>query len=99
MFKPSLFDIIRRPLLTEKAINGSEFMSKYYFVVSPDANKFSVRRAVESIFEVKVSKVNIINVKGKVKRVKGVLGKRSDVKKAIVTLDKGNTIDFTKGVK
>jgi len=96
--KLSNFELIKTPLITEKTTILSE-LGKYVFSVNKDANKTTVAKAIESIFAVKVEKVNIINVLGKTKRFKGKMGKRSDTKKALVTLAKGNVIDFTGGVK
>ena len=94
----SSFDIVKFPVITEKSTILAE-QGKYVFAVNEDATKAGVTKAIENIFSVKVTKVNIVNVKGKTKRFKGKMGKRSDVKKAIVTLAKDNTIDFTGGVK
>ena len=94
----SSFDIIKFPLVTEKTTILSE-QGKYVFAVDSGATKDGVAKAIENIFSVKVQAVNILNVKGKTKRFKGRMGKRSDVKKAIVTLEKDNVIDFTGGVK
>ena len=68
------------------------------FEVASKSNKSEIRGAVEKLFSVKVKAVNIINIKGKVKRFKGILGKRNDVKKAVITLEEGNTIDISAGV-
>ena len=97
MFSYKLFDVIRRPVLTEKALRDSEERSKYCFIVDPMADKSSVREAVEKIFAVRVTKVNILNVKGKTKVFRRVIGRRADRKKAIVTLEKGCSIDFSVG--
>lgn len=94
----SHFDLIVRPLITEKATICAE-SGKYIFEVSSSANKVNVKKAIEKIFEVKVSKVNIINQVGKLKRFKGVIGKRSGYKKAVVTLESGSAIDVVGGVK
>ena len=91
------YKIILSPIVTEKATRLSEF-NKVVFSVSLNSNKAEIKKAVEKIFSVKVSSVNIVNIKGKVKRFKGILGKRNNMKKAIVTLEKGNTIDLTAGV-
>lgn len=104
MTNHDLYDVIRRPLITEKTTMMSEPTEtttdrKYTFVVMQDADKYLVRKAVEGIFDVNVQKVNILNVKGKQKRFKGRLGRQSDFKKAIVTLKRGQTIDLTGGVK
>lgn len=72
---------------------------KYTFKVIKKANKDLVKKAVELIFGVKVQKVNVLNIPGKAKRFKGILGKRSDLKKAIVTLEKDQYIDLSGGIK
>lgn len=92
------YDLIRRPIITEKTTLLSE-QNKFTFEVAQMAEKSSVKVAIEKIFEVKVKAVNILNVKGKIKRFKGRIGKRSDIKKAIVTLEKNYTIDFSGGIK
>ena len=91
------YKIIRKPIVTEKATKLSEF-NKVVFEVASKSNKIEIKGAVEKLFSVKVKSVNIINIKGKVKRFKGVLGKRNDFKKAIITLEEGNTIDISAGV-
>ncbi len=91
------YDIIRAPLVTEKSTGGIE-QNKYSFTVAADADKPSIKKAIERLFNVKVTAVNIINVKGKEKRFKGIIGRRADKKKAIVTLAEGQTIDVAAGV-
>ena len=91
------YDIILGPLVTEKSTRGSEH-NQVTFKVSLDASKPEIKKAVESLFEVKVKQVNTIRMKGKVKRFKGHLGKRSNWKKAIVSLADGETIDMMTGV-
>ena len=91
------YKIIRKPIVTEKATKLSEF-NKVVFEVASKSNKNEIKSSVEKLFSVKVKAVNIINIKGKVKRFKGVLGKRNDIKKAVVTLEEGNTIDISAGV-
>ena len=91
------YKIIRKPIVTEKATKLSEF-NKVVFEVDSKSNKNEIKGAIEKLFSVKVKSVNIINTKGKVKRFKGVLGKRSDIKKAVITLAEGNTIDISAGV-
>ena len=91
------YQIILNPLVTEKATQQSEF-NKMVFSVPVNATKLEVKSSVEKIFSVKVTSVNTILLKGKVKRFKGVLGRRSNTKKAIVTLAPGNTIDLSVGV-
>ena len=95
--KERWYDIILGPLVTEKSTNGSEH-NQVTFKVSLDASKPEIKKAVESLFEVKVKQVNTIRMKGKVKRFKGHLGKRSNWKKAIVSLADGETIDMMTGV-
>ena len=92
------YDLIRKPLITEKSTILGE-QNKHVFEVAPAANKGSIKKAIEEIFDVKVKSVNILNQKGKVKRFKGIIGRRSDVKKAIVTLETDHTIDLAGGIK
>ena len=91
------YQIILNPLVTEKSTQQSEF-NKMVFSVPVSATKLEVKLSIEKIFSVKVISVNTILLKGKVKRFKGVLGRRSNTKKAIVTLAPGNTIDLSAGV-
>jgi len=91
------YDIILSPVITEKATLGSEH-GQVTFRVAMTATKPQIRKAVEDLFKVKVTNVNTLRQKGKVKRFKGVMGKRSDYKKAIVTLEDGSNIDVTTGV-
>jgi large subunit ribosomal protein L23 len=86
------YTIIKSPVVTEKATMGSQ-EGKVTFRVSIDASKSEIKQAVEKLFEVKVAAVNTSILKGKVKRFKNTMGKRSDVKKAIVTLVEGQTLD------
>ena len=95
--KERWYDIILGPLVTEKSTRGSE-NNQVTFKVSLDASKPEIKKAVESLFEVKVKQVNTIRMKGKVKRFKGHVGKRSNWKKAIVSLQEGETIDMMTGV-
>jgi large subunit ribosomal protein L23 len=95
--KAKLYDVIRKPIITEKATMASE-SGAVVFEVSMDANKPLIKEAVESLFGVKVKAVNTTITKGKVKRFRGQLGKRKDVKKAYVTLEEGNMIDVTTGL-
>ena len=95
--KASLYDVIRKPVITEKATMASE-NNAVVFEVAIDANKPQIKEAVETLFNVKVKAVNTTVTKGKVKRFRGMLGKRRDVKKAYVTLEEGNTIDVTTGL-
>ncbi len=91
------YDTILAPVITEKATLLSEH-NKVVFKVPLSANKKEIAEAVEALFKVKVEKVNTIRTRGKVKRFRGHLGKRVDVKKAIVTLVDGHSIDITTGL-
>ena len=91
------YDVVRKPIITEKATMASEH-GAVVFEVAIDANKPAIKEAVESLFGVKVKAVNTTITKGKVKRFRGQLGKRKDVKKAYVTLEEGNTIDVSTGL-
>ena len=91
------YQTILNPLVTEKSTQQSEF-NKMVFNVSVNATKLEIKLSIEKIFSVKVKSVNTVLLKGKVKRFKGVLGRRSNTKKAIVTLAPGNTIDLSVGV-
>jgi len=90
-------DIILRPVLTEKSTQLREAQNKYCFVVQPKANKSEVKRAVEETLNVKVENVRIVNVLGKEKRLGRFSGKRSDWKKAIVTLKEGEKLTLFEG--
>ena len=91
------YDTILAPVITEKATYLSEH-NKVVFRVAKDATKDEIAEAIEQLFKVKVVKVNTMNVKGKTKRWRGHLGRRSDVKKAIVTLAEGQSIDVATGL-
>ncbi|CTQ31919.1 50S ribosomal protein L23 [Jannaschia rubra] len=91
------YDVIRKPIITEKATMASE-ANAVVFEVAIDANKPQIKKAVEELFGVKVRAVNTAITKGKTKRFRGVMGRRKDVKKAYVTLEEGNTIDVTTGL-
>ena len=91
------YDVIVSPVITEKATMASE-RNQVVFNVARDASKPEIKRAVEGLFGVKVTAVNTVLRKGKVKRFRGHLGKQSDVKKAIVTLAEGQAIDVTTGL-
>jgi len=97
MTDPKHYDVIRKPVITEKATMASE-NGAVVFEVAIDANKPEIKAAVETLFGVKVKAVNTMVTKGKTKRFRGQLGKRKDVKKAYVTLEDGNTIDVTTGL-
>jgi large subunit ribosomal protein L23 len=91
------YDTILSPVITEKATMLSE-QNKVVFRVARDATKPEIVEAIENLFKVNVVKVNTLNVKGKTKRFRGREGRRSDVKKAIVTLAEGQSIDITTGL-
>lgn len=94
---PKHYDTILAPVITEKATVLSE-QNKVVFRVAAEATKDEIAHAVEALFRVKVTKVNTLNTQGKIKRFRGILGKRGDVKKAIVTLAEGQSIDITTGL-
>lgn len=99
-FQPSkerIFELIRRPLVTEKTTMISEY-NQVAFEVPLDANKFEIRAAIEELFKVKVTSVNTIRQNGKVKRFRGRPGRRVDFKKAVVTLAEGDSIDVSTGL-
>ncbi len=95
--KPELYDVIRKPVITEKATMASE-QNAVVFEVSIDTTKPKIKEAVEALFNVKVKAVNTTVTKGKVKKFRGKPGRRKDVKKAYVTLEEGNMIDVTTGL-
>ena len=90
--------IIQKPLMTEKSTNLNQF-NQYSFIVSKDSNSSEIKFAIEKIFKVKVTKVNTSILRGKVKSFKGSVGHRKDIKKAIITLAEGNTIDSSLEIK
>ncbi|MEI7669140.1 MAG: 50S ribosomal protein L23 [Pseudomonadota bacterium] len=96
-FKEAFYNIIRRPVITEKATAASE-QNKVIFLISPDATKAQVKEAVEGLFKVDVVSVNTLNVKGKKRVFRGVNGQCKDRKKAVVTLASGQSIDLSSGV-
>ena len=98
MITKSKYDLIRTPIVTENSTILGE-QRKYVFDISPFADKSSVKKSIEEIFDVKVKSVNILNRKGKTKKFKGTIGRRSDAKKAIVTLEKDYSIDLAGGIK
>ena len=91
------YDVIRRPVVTEKSTLASEH-NQVVFQVPLDATKPEIKAAVEGLFKVKVKAVNTLRQKGKVKRFRGRIGHRSDRKKAYVTLEEGHSIDVTTGI-
>ncbi|WP_116133192.1 50S ribosomal protein L23 [Tropicimonas sp. IMCC34043] len=95
--KTEYYDVIRKPIITEKATMASE-ANAVVFEVAIGSNKPQIKEAVEGLFGVKVKAVNTTITKGKVKRFRGRPGRRKDVKKAYVTLEEGNTIDVSTGL-
>jgi large subunit ribosomal protein L23 len=91
------YDTIVAPVITEKATIASE-NNQFVFKVARDATKPQIKAAIESLFDVKVTAVNTLLRKGKVKRFRGIRGRQQDVKKAIVTLADGDRIDVTTGL-
>lgn len=91
---PTVYNIVRTPVVTEKSTIANE-LGKYVFQVAVDATKPEIKNSVEQVFGVTVTKVNVQNYDGKVKRFRGKVGKRVAFKKAIVTLKEGDAIDFS----
>ncbi len=92
--KKDFRDIIRRPLITERASELQEDHNKFVFVVRVDANKLEIKKAAEMMYNVRVLKVNTSSVSGKLKKMGRFQGRRANWKKAIITLADGDTIDF-----
>lgn len=93
----NVYDVIKKPLFTEKGSNLKESENKLLIEVNKDANKVEIRQAVEELFKVKVDKVATIKAHGKWKKYGKSIGKRSDRKKALITLKKGEKLDFIEG--
>ena len=93
----NLYSVIKKPLFTEKGSRLKEAQNKIMVEVATEANKLDIKKAVEEIFKVKVDKVATVSVSGKWKRYGRSLGKRPDSKKAIITLKKGEKLDFIEG--
>ena len=89
----SVYDVIIRPVITEQSMEDLD-IKKYAFEVAKDATKIEIKKAIEEIFDVKVLKVNTVNVKSKKKRMRNIEGKTRTWKKAIVTLAEGDTIEL-----
>ena len=96
--KPEHYDVIVKPVITEKATMAGELANAVTFEVAKSANKPQIKEAVEKLFDVKVKAVNTLVRKGKKKAFKGTLGVQQDFKKAIVTLEEGHRIDVTTGL-
>lgn len=93
-----LLNVIRAPHISEKSAMATELANQYVFKVAVDASKSEIKAAVESVFGVSVSKVQVVNQKGKVRRTKTGVGRRNDWKKAYVSLAEGQQIDFTAAI-
>ena len=93
----NIYSIIKKPLFTEKGSNLKESENKILVEVSKNANKIEIKKAIEENFKVKVDKVATVSVNGKWKRYGKSIGKRPDRKKAIITLKKGEKLDFIEG--
>ena len=91
------YDLIKRPVITEKSSIQKEQNNQVTFEVDPNANRIEIQRAVEKIFNVKVSDIRTMHVRGKTKRRGRILGKRRSWKKAVVTLMPGERIEFFEG--
>ena len=87
-------NLIKKPVITEKSTANAQF-NKYIFEVRNDANKINIKKTIEEIYKVKVQKLNSLNVKSKPKVFKGQRGIRPELKRIIVTLKEGNTIDMS----
>ena len=92
--KTDLHSILLQPLLTEKITAMREGTNTIGFLVHPDANRLQIKQAVETLLKVKVERVNVMNVRGKVKRLGRFSGKRSDLKKAFVKLKQGEKLEL-----
>lgn len=90
----TIFDVIKKPLITEKAVEAKESLNQVTFAIDPRATKKLIKQAVEKLFDVKVKDVRTMNYKGKAKRFGRSNGKRSDWKKAIVVLADGEKLEF-----
>jgi len=93
-----LYDVLVRPILSEKAYNAQS-QNKVTFAIAPKVTKNDVKQAVEALFKVDVVKVNTINTEGKLKMFRGRQGQRNDVRKAVVTLAAGQSIDIAAGLR
>ena len=92
------YSIIKKPLMTEKSTNLNQY-NQYSFIVNKNSSSNEIKKAIEKIFKVKVTKINTLVMRGKQKSFKGNLGYKKDFKKAIVTLTEGNTIDSSLEIK
>lgn len=90
----NIYSVIKKPLITEKTTIEKDDHNVISFIVDNDANKIEIKNAVKTLFNVEVESVKTVNVAGKIKRVGKSIGKRSNWKKAYVTLKEGNNVDF-----
>lgn len=90
----NIYSVIKKPLITEKTTIEKDDHNVISFIVDNDANKIEIKNAVKALFNVEVTSVKTVNVAGKVKRVGKNIGRRSNFKKAYVTLKEGNNVDF-----
>ena len=90
----TIYDVIKKPIVTEKAMDVKESLNQVIFAVDTRANKYQIKEAVEKLLEVKVKDVRTMNYKGKVKRFGRTVGKRKDWKKAIVVLEEGQSLEM-----
>ncbi|GAB7028462.1 50S ribosomal protein L23 [Geotalea toluenoxydans] len=90
----NIYSVIKKPLITEKTTIEKDDHNVVSFIVDNDANKIEIKNAVKTLFNVEVESVKTVNVAGKIKRVGKNIGKRSNWKKAYVTLKEGNNVDF-----
>ena len=97
MVMNNLYNIVIAPIITEKATKISE-KNQYVFKVKIDSNKREIKKAIEKLFKVKIKTIKTIKIKGKNKIFKGTKGRRSDYKKAIICLNKGENLDYSGGV-
>jgi large subunit ribosomal protein L23 len=97
MNQERIFIVLKGPHVSEKATLVADLNNQYVFKVAPDATKIEIKAAVEALFEVSVTKVNVLNMKGKTQRTAKGMGKRNDVRKAYVTLAEGQEISFVAG--
>ena len=93
-----VYDIVKRPIITEKSQDQVDFHGKYTFEVMPSANKQQIKQAVEQAFKVEVAKVNVMTISGKWRGAGRRRGKTSNWKKAVVTLKPGHKVEFFEGV-
>ena len=90
----TVYDVIKKPIVTEKAMDAKEELNQVIFAVDPRANKYQIKEAVEKLLEVKVKDVRTMNYKGKVKRFGRNVGRRKDWKKAIIVLEEGQNLEM-----